>query len=372
MAGADAVSRVLLVGKGAPERGGIPSFLTLLLESRLARDHDLQFLNLAGQPPAGGRFTGGNVMRTVIDAVRVWRAARNAEVVHIHSALAPGVTLVRAGTLALAGKLAGAHSVVHAHGGRIQLWLTTSARRRLARVVLSAADTVIAVSAGAAAALATALPDASVRLVENGVNVARFTSSPRNGRADRAALSILYVGVLTPRKGVVDLLTASDHLEGRGLAHEILLVGGIPDEGAAAGQAVLEAARERPGRISVAGPRAPEEMPAMYEAADIFCLPSWWEAMPLSVLEAMAAGLPVVATGVGDVGRLIEHGVNGLIVPPRDPDALAEALARLLTDRDLRRDLSSKARATVEKRWDAERTIAGVDSVYAGYARPGR
>src|SRR5438067_1348378 len=81
-------------------------------------------------------------------------------------------------------------------------------------------------------------------------------------------------------------------------------------------------------------PRA-EAMPDVYADADVFCLPSWWEAMPLSILEAMASALPVVASAVGDIPRLVDEGVTGYVVPARDPALLAEALKRVCADHEL-------------------------------------
>src|SRR5204862_6978171 len=132
---------------------------------------------------------------------------------------------------------------------------------------------------------------------------------------------VLYVGLLTARKGVLDLIEASRLLRDEGVDHELLLLGGMPDEGPEAAQPVLAAAD---GVARLLGTRPPEEMPAAYADADVFCLPSWWEAMPLSVLEAMAAGLPVVASDVGDVSRLVTAEC-GAVVPAKDPQRLAEA-----------------------------------------------
>src|SRR3954464_2021131 len=92
---------VLMVGKGAPDRGGIPTFLETLLHSRLARDHDLRFLNVAhAGTPAGGRATGGSLWRTLGDAGGGRRQAAGWGVVHTRWALAPTVTVLRAALLA--------------------------------------------------------------------------------------------------------------------------------------------------------------------------------------------------------------------------------------------------------------------------------
>lgn len=357
--------RILLVGKGPPERGGIPTFLTTLLDGDLAREHELSLLNLAGgATPQGGRASLANVRRTARDAVAVWRAAAGQDVVHVHSSLAPGVTLVRAGLLALAGRARGRGVVVHAHGGLLLPWLTGRRRRWLARIALSPAHRVLAVSTALHDRLAACLGPHRVALLDNGVDIARFRGSPTAHHPPR----ILYVGLLTARKGVLDLVEASRLLTARGVVHELRLVGGTPDEGPAAAAPVLLAAREA-GAVLV-GALPPEQMPDAYRGADLLCLPSWWEAMPLSVLEAMASGLPVVATDVGDVGRVVVPGRTGVLVPPRDPEALAGALATLLADPDLRRALGCAGRSLVTERFSAAATARALDRTYRDLGAP--
>ncbi len=347
-----------MVGKGAPDRGGIPTFLETLLTSRLAREHDLRFLNVAhAGTPEGGRVTLGNLRRTVSDAVAVWRRAAGCDIVHIHSALAPTVTVLRAALLALAGRARGCAVVVHAHGGNIQFWLTTPLRRLLLRLAMVPAHRVVAVWTAGEQALRRVLPAGRVSLIDNGV--------PVEGRPERDGdhepPRILYVGLLTPRKGVLDLAEASRLLRERGIDHETWLLGGTPDEGPAA-EAEVRAGLD--GTARLLGTRAPEEMPAEFAAADVFCLPSWWEAMPLSVLEAMATGLPVVATDVGDVGRAVVDGVTGHVVPVRNPEKLAAALEPLLTDRALRRRMGEAGRSRVVEMFSSEVTAANVSALY--------
>jgi glycosyltransferase involved in cell wall biosynthesis len=264
------MTRVLMVGKGAPDRGGIPTFLETLLGSRLAEEHDLRFLNVAHSgTPEGGRATIGNVGRTLRDALAVWRAARGRDIVHIHSALAPAVTVVRAAALALAGRARGCTVVVHAHGGNIQFWLTTPWRRMVLRLAMLPAHRVVAVWTAGEEALRTVLPRERVALIDNGVPVDNYAESDSGHEPPR----VLYVGLLTPRKGVLDLLAASRLLRERGIVHELWLLGGTPDEGPAA-EAEVRAGLD--GSARLLGTRSPEQMPAEFAAADVFCLPSWW------------------------------------------------------------------------------------------------
>lgn len=356
------MSRILLVGKGHPETGGIPSFLATLASSELASKHDVAFLNLAGGA-MGGRWSGSNVVRAFRDARSVWSGAKNRDVVHIHSALAPGVTLIRAGALVLAARMRRSRVLVHAHGGRVQLWLTSERRRRIATLALRGAEQVLAVSEGAASALRASIGD-RVLLIENGVDVRVF--SPVADPLVRSRPTVLYVGLLSERKGVLDLLAASDRLAEQGIDHEVRLVGGPPPDDPHGGEAIIEAASARPGRVVLAGPADPSAMPTAYRSADVFCLPSWWEAMPLSVLEAMACALAVVATDVGDVGRLVVDGVTGRVAAARDVDALAAALGAVLGDAVGRSRMGAAGRARVVERWSLDRTLDAIGALYAG------
>jgi glycosyltransferase involved in cell wall biosynthesis len=145
-----------------------------------------------------------------------------------------------------------------------------------------------------------------------------------------------------------------------GVAHELWLLGGVPDEGPEAAEPVLAAAE---GVARLLGTRPPEEMHAAYADADVFCLPSWWEAMPLSVLEAMATGLPVVASEVGDVARLVTAEC-GFVVPAQDPARLAEALGRLLVDPELRRRQGQASRRRAVEAFSSTATALTIDRLF--------
>jgi glycosyltransferase involved in cell wall biosynthesis len=352
------MSKVLLVGKGAPDRGGIPTFLQTLRTSELAQRHDITFLNVAHSgTPEGGKISTGNIRRTLHDAWRIFRLGRSHDIVHIHSALAPAVTVARGGILTLAGRLSGCAVIMHAHGGNIETWLTTPSRRRLMRWAMAPARRVVAVWSAGERALVDTLGPERVRLIDNGVPEPNLPRAVESFDPPR----LLYVGLLTPRKGVVDLITASRMLQDEGVRHELRLLGGVPDEGPEAAEPVHAAAE---GHATLLGTRKPEEMPQAYVDADVFCLPSWWEAMPLSILEAMEGGLPVVASDVGDVSRVVQDGITGYVVPSKSPEKLAEALRPLLMDDDLRRQMGAASKARVAAHFSASVTARAVDDLY--------
>ncbi len=315
-------------------------------------------------PTQSGRLTGSNIARTLTDAHAVWKASQDADLVHIHTALVPHVTMIRTGLLACAARLRRRRTIVHVHGGRVVLWLRSGRRRLFTRVCLIPADRVVAVSDGVGAVLSSALGSVRVAVIGNGVDVERFGSAGARHDPPR----ILYAGVVTPRKGLLDLFAASETLRGDGIPHEVIVAGGTPDEGPEAEAAVNAAAGEV---VRFVGPQQREDMAALYREADLFCLPSWWEAMPLSLLEAMASGLPVVATRVGEIPRIVESGVSGLLVPPRDPDALAEALRSLLQDPDLRAAMGVAGRRRVEAGYTLRHVKDAIGELYRAVLSPG-
>ena len=353
--------KALLVGRGEPERGGIPTYLRTLMDGTLASVVDLEFLNLAeGAQAQGGQISASNISRTLRDVKRLSARASDVDVAHIHSALAPGATLVRAGALIAAARRRGAHVVLHAHGGLLVDWASSGSRRRLVRTMLARADIVVAVSTGLVQTLDRCGVRAPVVLLANSVDVHAF--APPDEPSERTVPRILFVGNLTERKGLLDLFDASRILDDRGVIHEVVVVGGRPDEGGEAEAKVREAV---PPNVTLVGARRPADMPAAYKDADIFCLPSWWEAAPLSVLEAMASRLPVVATRVGEVPFMVRNGVDGILVEARQPAALADALHELLKDDERRAVVAASARARAVDQYSAERTTHDLVELYS-------
>jgi glycosyltransferase involved in cell wall biosynthesis len=103
---------------------------------------------------------------------------------------------------------------------------------------------------------------------------------------------------------------------------------------------------------------------AVMARLDVVVIPSRREGLPLVVLEAMALSRSIVATAVGGIPEVIQDGVNGLLVPPEDPAAIARAVVRLLRDPELRARLGAAAAAAVEERWNVRMTAGGYDLLY--------
>ncbi|MDH5420808.1 MAG: glycosyltransferase family 4 protein [Acidimicrobiia bacterium] len=348
---------LLLVGKGPPDSGGISSMLSTL-ERELSDRYAVELLNLTLEAEyRAGVLSSSNISRTLADVGRVVRTAGRFDVVYLHSSFVPAVTLIRAALLLGAARLRGSATVLHIHGGNLPEWTNRAWKRLLIRTALLTATEVISVSDG----ITDALNVPGTHTIYNGVDTHTFKPDP--GRNEDEPV-IVFAGILTRRKGVVDLIEASHLLLSRGVRHRLVIVGGRPDEGIEEEDLVRQAAT---GPEVLVGAVPHDEMATYLNHADVFCLPSWFEAMPLSILEALASGLPVVATRVGQIPLVVDDSV-GRLVAPQDPTALADALEGLLTDDELRKHLSQNARQRALDEHSLERTIAEIDAVVAGAA----
>ena len=189
--------------------------------------------------------------------------------------------------------------------------------------------------------------DAQIAIVPNGVDPRDIGLDGDDTRTfDGEPLSLAFAGRLSVEKGVDDLMEAMALLPNVRLT----IAGSGP-------LAAALRARSAPN-VSFAGAVPRRELGAFYRSADLLVAPSISEALPMVILEALAAGTPVVACPAGDVPLIVRDGENGLLVPPRDPRALADAIASLANDRDRLRALAKNARPSVLPRFSWETTGA--------------
>jgi len=179
-------------------------------------------------------------------------------------------------------------------------------------------------------------------------------------------LRIVAVGRMVPKKGFDVLVDAVADLTARGVELELVIAG---EDGPDAATIRRLAAERCPDAVQFTGPLSQCELLALYRGADVFALACRVDAdgdrdgIPNVMVEAMAAGLPVVSTAVSGIPELVRDGENGLLVPPEDPRALASALLRLATDLPLRERLAAAGRETVAERFDGDvlaRRMAGL------------
>jgi len=185
-----------------------------------------------------------------------------------------------------------------------------------------------------------------VIVVRNGVDERRFVPA---GRKDGEQY-VLCVGRLSYRKGLFDVIETAKIVCSR---HDIkfLVVGKGELEGKLKEKI---AAGGLEGKVVLLGHVDPGQLVRLYQNATIFLMPSHYEGLPTTLLEAAACGLPIVATAVSGNIEVIASGENGILVPPKSPAGMSDAISRLLEDEPLRKRLGAEARMTIESdfTWD--------------------
>ncbi|WP_353473411.1 glycosyltransferase [Salipiger sp. H15] len=194
-----------------------------------------------------------------------------------------------------------------------------------------------------------------LHIVHCGIDPARYAPSAHDGQ------DLLFVGRLAGVKGVPLLLRALASLAPRHPALRLRLIGDGPE------RAALEAMTRDlgiAGRTEFLGYRSQAEVAEALAGADVFVLPSFAEGVPVVLMEALAAQVPVVTTRIAGVPELVEHGTSGLLVPPGDAEALAAALEVLLADPDRRRAMGAAGRARVEAEFDVTIEAAKLSALF--------
>jgi glycosyltransferase involved in cell wall biosynthesis len=238
---------------------------------------------------------------------------------------------------------------------------------------LRAADRVIAVSGHIAdQAMQLGVDPKRIRVIRSGVDVERF--SLRDRAAARRALGVdlatrlvLFVGNLEPRKQLDVLLRAMVEVRRKIDATELIVVGSGESAGAQdQSTALMRLTRdlELSEAVHFVGRVDDQQLLDCYAAADVFALPSSSEAQGIVALEAMACGLPVVASAVGGLLETIDDGRTGHLVKAGDALALAHGLLALLEDEPHRQSIAAAARQTVERDFSWARSIAATVEVY--------
>lgn len=232
----------------------------------------------------------------------------------------------------------------------------------------------VAISQEVAESLARVYGLTNLTLILNGIEVQKYrqdkslrSSWRRQHQVSPEALLCVAVGRLVPAKNHALLLRAFRQVAAAVPAAQLLIAG---DGFLRQELEQLTRALGLTDRVRLLGKRS--DIPALLTAADLFVLSSNWEGHPLSVMEALSAGLPVVATAVGGVPEQVDQGITGLLVPPGDCPALAQALLRLLNDAPLRAEMGQRAQQQAGTRFSIETMTHAYVELYRRLLCPAR
>ncbi len=345
--------KLLMVGPGKGKPGGILALveaLTPVLEQKL----NLFYF------PTVRRFSTNEM--GLVSARNIWLALSQyarflrdlyrfrPQIVHIHTS--QGLGWLKDSFYVVVSNLFGCKIVLHVHaaeydqlyGKKPRLW------QQYTRKIMNMADAVIAVSAEWKKALAAIVPADRIYTFKPCLDVAVFEQKrplPANG-----TVNAFFMGTVGGRKGTFDLVEAMGRPPVQQTSLHTWIAGDEEKQGDLQKISATLDALQLAEKCELVGTVQGERKAQLLRDADIFVLPSYNEGLPFAIIEAMAAGLPVVATPVGGIPEIIRDGENGFLVSPGDVDGLAERLAQLAIDPALRQTMGEHNRRYAERELD--------------------
>ncbi|HEX9395339.1 MAG TPA: glycosyltransferase family 4 protein [Burkholderiales bacterium] len=353
--------RVLLVGPLPPPLGGVQLMVNMQLHSILARVFELHMvdtskrqLRWAVEHPTWR--TPFYVVRDFTRLVRMLIQVRPAAAL-LHAAA--GASFLRDWVLMLAVRLTGAKVICHYHGTLHAGFPSTATPRgrAIGRFLMSVAHRVIVLGPTYQREMGKAWQRDDLVWAPNMADVDFFRSVPAGTPAPWLApgeRAVLFVGRLSAPKGIYDLFDAIPQVIQRHPEARFVLAGVAESD---AMEPVVRAEAQRRGiaaHVRFLGSLEGRDKALAYSNSQMLVVPSWTEGFPLVIPEAMAAGLPVIATAVGAIPDFVKHGEDGFLIAPRAPLELADRVCRLLADDALRVRMSRRVRQRAPREFAIE------------------
>ncbi len=343
--------RVLMLGTDMGTRGGIGSVVRNYLECGLMDRLRIRYIATHRD---GTKLQKATFYVTQIPTVI--RGIVVSELVHCHTS--QGWSFRRLFLFFLIAKAFRKRTIWHVHGSSFDTYFRTALRleKALIRFGLAKADAVIALSESWSAQLSEIAPRSRVRVIHNGVNVDKYQVE----RSERhSPMVVLFLGRLGIRKGVYDLIDAASRLRHAGMRFMIAGDGDIDGTRVAVANADLQGVIEIFGWVDV------ESVVRLLKESDVYVLPSYDEGLPMGILEAMAAGLPIVSTPVGGIPDAVIDGINGFLIQPGDSGGMAERILRFSSDAVLWGDASRASRDRAATYFSMDRVEESLGALYA-------
>jgi len=370
--------RVLLLGQLPPPYGGM-EVMTAALIAGLRRDPALVTMNIDTQASRslaekGGKHQLRKSLRGAAQTARVVIALVRfrPDLVYLPLTSSPSfLGFLRDSLLLAPGLACGIPVVVHLHNGCYAYADATGFKRILVRGILSRVTMAIVLGERLRTVFGSLIPPDRIACIPNGVDDRPFETAKRRlgtGPRERRRARVLFVGLMHQGKGFRDVIEAVALVP----EAEFVFAGewGSPSEERAV-RAILRERRVE-DRVTFAGVVTGEAKYDLFVTADVFVLPSYYEGLPLVVLEALAAGLPIVCTDCGALDSAVRDGWNGFFVPPASPPAIAARLNELLGQEDLRRSMGERSRAIFEEKFTLRRFLARFSEAIQRCGGPGR
>ena len=363
---------VLMIGPDRSVHGGISGVVNNLYDAGLDQHIHLTYI---GTMKEGGKAY--KLWTAIIAYLKFLRVLPKCDIVHVN--MSSDRSYLRKSIFVKKAASAGKNILIHQHGGDIVNYYRNLSQRGQIRMqnVFKMADRIIALSGQSRSFLTELIgTDENITVMPNAVKIPprettealpeprdnETTESPRANQGNETtsnSRTLLFLGRICKDKGIDELLEALDTINSEAAHRVKLIIGGIFED-----EKYKYEFEKRSDYIEYLGWVSGQKKEEVLKKADILVLPSYYEGMPVCVLDAMAYGCPVIATEVGGIPTMIEDGISGILIKPRDVVSLREGIVKLVNDPDLCKKLSDMAYAKVSKDFNIDNTVDSLIRIY--------
>ena len=353
--------KVVMIGADRSVKGGVSAVVNNLYAAGLEEQIDLKYI---------GTMVDGSKLRKALQAaialVKFVLAMPGCDIVHVN--LAADASCLRK---MLFMKVAGFFHkkiLIHSHGGDFQGFYyerCSEKKRQKVKAALNRADLFLVLSEEWKTFFSQIVEPSKIHVLQNAIPI------PAQAKNDYSSHKAVFLGRLCKEKGIGELLEAMPRIR-QEISDFELILGGFWEAGNEQLERKADALKDVvgcPGWVS------PKEREQLFQECSIFVLPTWFEGQPVSLLEAMAAGMCVAASAVGGIPQILGAGElggsedalpcsTGMLLPAKNPQALADALISLLKDEALRKQMGQQARARIQKEYDIQNYIGKLLAYY--------
>lgn len=346
-----------MLGTAIGDRGGIGSVVAILRDNGLFDRNRIEYL---------ATHREGSAAQKMAMAASTWRKCMarlimgRVSCLHVH--LASRASFWRKLFFVFPAYLLRIPVILHLHGGEFHIFYGRECgvmAKWCVRTVFQQSSAVVVLSGSWARWINDTFAGVNAVVIHNPVTV------PPESQAARDCEAVLFLGRLGKGKGVFVLLEATSRLAAAGSPVKLWL----------GGDGSIDTCRKHASDLGIAdrveflGWVSGEHKARLLGTAGVYCLPSFNEGLPISLLEAMAIGMPVVTTPVGGIPEVVSDGVEGYLVAPGDAEALAAKLAELIGDPDRAKQMGSLGRRKVLDKFAAEVIVPKIEALYGSFQR---
>jgi glycosyltransferase involved in cell wall biosynthesis len=361
--------KILFIGPYPPPYGGMAVNAQNLEQSVLKDRYGIYNLDITGLRTR----KNANILQSILYQLElvfkliVILVVKNPHIVHIR--MASFFYFYRRSVSIILCKLFGKKIIIHLESGKFKTFFKNSSvfAKCYIKWILQLSDSVIALSQSWKDFLAGLVQHSKIQVIPNGVPIADFQlfkNKKNEFRFNDEHLLVLFAGSIGERKGVFDILQAIPVVLKE--CSNITFVFCGPENSASELELFRNTIRDKKIEqyVKYIGVISGQEKVDWFISSDVFILPSYAENLPLAMLEAMAAGLPVIVSDVGAIPEVVVNEENGYILKPGDIKGIAQAILKLARDKDLRSEMGRRNLALVKSKYDIGIVANSIDNLY--------